>query len=221
MDGFTYAHADTGRPEKPSVTAAFNKIEIPEEIRKLQEECRKREIPVADDETLGFLLTEIFASDAKNILEIGTAAGISDILILTLKKDARITTMEINPGFMSEAKANFAAFGVEDRVTALEGDAGKIMKELSGPYDFVFLDGPKVQYVKYLEDVKRLLLTGGVIFADDVLFNGYVTGEVETPPKRRSIVGHIKKYIEAVTGDSGLYTTIVNIGDGVALSVKK
>ncbi|MCD8205925.1 MAG: O-methyltransferase [Clostridia bacterium] len=217
---FTYAHRDTGKAERPSVTAAFNKVKLPDEISALRAEARKREIPTADDETLNFLLFEILSSGAENVLEIGCGVGISAAAILDAAPKVKVTTIEKDADFLKEAGENFAALGLKDRVRLLEGDAGEILKGILGPFDFVFLDGPKVQYLRYLPDIKRLLPAGGVLFADDVLMYGYVTGERETPRKRQSIVGHIKEYIDAVTGDPGLHTTIVNIGNGVALSVK-
>ena len=100
------------------------------------------------------------------------------------------------------------------------GDAGEEIEKLEGGYDFIFLDCAKVQYVKYLPRLKTLLKKGGVLAADDVLLFGYVTGEEETPKKRRMLVEHVKEYIAAATGDEELTTTVINVGNGVALSVK-
>ncbi len=111
--------------------------------------------------------------------------------------------------------------GVSDRVTLICGDAGEVINKLDGKYDFIFLDCAKVQYVKYLPRLKTLLRSGGVLLADDVLLFGFVTGEQPVPPKRRMLVEHIKEYISAVTSDPELTTTVLDIGNGVALSVKK
>ena len=110
--------------------------------------------------------------------------------------------------------------GLAERVTAVLGDAGEVIKDLKEEYDFIFLDCAKVQYIKYLPILKNLLKTGGVIVADDVLLFGYVTGEEQVPKKRKMLVEHIKEYIYAVTHDSELQTTVLDIGDGVAVSVK-
>ena len=127
--------------------------------------------------------------------------------------------MELEEERYLEAKQNFSDFGLTDRVTAYLGDAGEILTMMDGEYDFVFLDGPKAQYEKYLFDLKRIMKKGGILFADDVLLYGWVSGEEETPQKRHSIVDKIRSYLEVVTDDPDFITSVLNVGDGVALSV--
>ena len=110
-------------------------------------------------------------------------------------------------------------FGVADRATRLLGDSLEVLKNINEKYDFVFLDGPKAQYEKYLFDIKRLLRRGGTLFSDDVLLYGWVSGEEETPQKRRSIVEKIRSYLQVITADKDFHTSVLNVGDGVALSV--
>ena len=90
---------------------------------------------------------------------------------------------------------------------------------MDGQFDFVFLDGPKAQYEKYLFDIKRLLRRGGTLFSDDVLLYGWVSGEEPTPQKRHSIVDKIRAYLDTLTNDKDFITSVLNVGDGVALSV--
>ena len=132
---------------------------------------------------------------------------------------AKITTIELEEERYLEAKQNFTELQISDRITAHLGDAGEILAMMDGRFDFVFMDGPKAQYEKYLFDVKRLLKKGGILFADDVLLFGWVSGEEETPQKRHSIVDKLKSYLQIVTTDKELLTSVLNVGDGVALSV--
>ena len=155
------------------------------------------------------------------ILEIGTAVGLSSVAMLLACPNAKLTTMELEEERYVEAKANFAHFGVTERVTAHLGDAGEILAMMDGEFDFVFLDGPKAQYEKYLFDLKRLMKKGGVLFADDVLLYGWVSGVEPTPQKRHSIVDKIRSYLDVVTKDKDFITSVLDIGDGVALSVYK
>jgi predicted O-methyltransferase YrrM len=90
---------------------------------------------------------------------------------------------------------------------------------MDGQFDFVFLDGPKAQYEKYLFDLKRLMKKGAVLFSDDVLLYGWVSGEEPTPQKRQSIVDKIRSYLDVITNDTDFITSVLNVGDGVALSV--
>ena len=220
MDNFNYAHNDTSRGERKTYTADFNRPSLSEEIKRLRENAFVRRVPTAGDETIKFLKTLLSAVKPENILELGTAVGISGCVMLDVCGRARLTTVERNEDFYTEAKRNFSSLGFDNRVKVPPGVALAINHGLAGGFDFIFLDCAKAQYVKYLPRLKRLLKRGGTLIADDILLFGYVTGEEAIPPKRKMLVEHIKEYITAVTNDSGLQTTIINIGNGVALSVK-
>ena len=200
-------------------TASLVQLHIDERIKEKRAAALSRGIPVADDETLNFLLLTLAAVKPMRILEIGTAVGLSSVAMLYACKNARLTTIELEEERYVEAKANFVEFGVAERVTAYLGDAGEILAMMDGQYDFVFLDGPKAQYEKYLFDLKRLMKKGGVLFADDVLLYGWVNGAEPTPQKRHSIVDKIRSYLKTVTSDKEWITSVLDIGDGVALSV--
>lgn len=218
---FDYAHGDTSRPERESRTLKLNICKLPQSVESIRAAAFARQIPISSDETLAFLNICVEMAKPKNILEIGTAVGVSGICMLEHCAGAHLTTIEINPDFAAEAKNNFAASKLSDRVTLICDDAQNVLPTLpSDGFDFIFLDGAKVQYIKYLPELKRTLCASGCIFADDVLLYGWVNGEVETPKKRRTLVAHIREYIEAVTHDDGLYTSVVDVGDGVALSIK-
>ena len=200
-------------------TASLVQLNIDERIASRRADALARGIPVADAETLNFLLVALLMKEPKRILEIGTAVGLSGVAMLNACPQARLTTIELEEERYLEAKENFARFGVAERVTAYLGDAGEILAMMDGEYDFVFLDGPKAQYEKYLFDLKRIMKTGAVLFADDVLLYGWVNGKEPTPQKRRSIVEKIRSYLDTIVQDKDFTTSIVDIGDGVALSV--
>ena len=202
-------------------TASLVKLNIDTEIAARRKDALSRGIPVADDETLNFLLLTLEMSKPQRILEIGTAVGLSSVAMLLACPNAKLTTMELEEERYVEAKANFAHFGVTERVTAHLGDAGEILAMMDGEFDFVFLDGPKAQYEKYLFDLKRLMKKGAVLFAADVLLYGWVSGEEPTPQKRHSIVDKIRSYLHTITSDEDFITSVLNVGDGVALSVYK
>ena len=202
-------------------TASLVQLHIDEALQNKRKQALEREIPVADDETLQFLLLTLAMTKPLRILEIGTAVGLSGVAMLQACPLARLTTIELEEERHLEAKRNFAEFGVSNRVNALLGDAGEILSMMDGQYDFVFLDGPKAQYEKYLFDLKRLMKQGATLFADDVLLFGWVSGEEPTPQKRRSIVEKIRSYLSGITADTDFITSVLNVGDGVALSVYK
>lgn len=217
---FDYAHRDTSTPERVSRTAGLNKLRIPEEIAHLRKYAHEREVPTASDETLNFLLTLALAKNAKNILEVGCAEGLTSLALLNILPDANLTGIERDEGFIYGFKAHLGAY--VGRYTLFEGDAADICVTLPDEaYDFIFLDCAKVQYIKLLPELKRILKKNGVLVADDVLMYGWVNGEVETPKKRKMLVEHIREYIEAVTSDEELQTSILDVGNGIAMSVKK
>ncbi len=216
-----FPHYDTSVPERRTLTYSLNKLPLSPFMKSIRDDARKRGIPLSDDETIKFLQTELILKGAKNILEIGTAVGYSALCMLSVCPNAHITTIEIRHEFAFEAKDNFLKAGAEQNIALLLGDAIDILPNLKDKYDFIFLDGPKVQYIKYLPFLKEILLKGGVIFADDILFNGYVLEETPVPKKRKMLVEHIREYIDEVLKDNDFKTIVLDIGNGVALSVKK
>lgn len=217
---FDYAHRDTSGGERQTPTAKLNIPALDGQIKELRESAFEREIPTSDDETLCVLLTLVKAIKPRSILELGTATGISGIAMLKACPEAKLTTVEKNGEFYSEAIKNFKNAGVENRVNAILGDAGEeILKLERGSFDLIFLDCAKVQYIKYLPTLKGLLKEGATLIADDILLFGYITGEAEVPKKRKMLVEHIKEYIAAVQADKDFTTSILNIGNGLAVSV--
>ena len=195
---YGYAHFNTKSGERQTPTAQFNKPKIDGRIARLRESAFSREIPVSDDETLLFLQTVTAALNPENILELGTATGVSGAVMLQTCQHAKLTTVERDESFYNEALTNFKDLSLESRVTPILGDAGEVIDKLEErSFDLIFLDCAKVQYVKYLPRLKKLLKRGGTLIADDVLLFGYVTGEVPIPPKRAALVGHIKEYLTA------------------------
>lgn len=219
-NAYDFAHNDTSAPERESRTYALNRFCFPAQAVNIRAGAFARGIPVSSDETLAFLCICVSMAKPKRILEIGTAVGVSGICMLNSCPEAHLTTIEINAGFAAEAEVNFAAAHMRDRASVLVGDAAELLPSLSDGYDFIFLDGAKAQYIKYLPQLKRLLNKGGTLFSDDVLLYGWVNGERPAPQKRHMLVEHIREYIAAVTGDTELTTQIIDVGNGVAISIK-
>ena len=183
----------------------------------LREEAKKGRDPTCADETLSYILALAERTDAKNFLEIGAAEGLTSIALL-LSGVERATAIEKDLARASKARKNFSRFGLASRATLLEGDAGEILPLLQGPFDLIFLDGPKAQYLKYLPDCKRLLKRGGYLLSDDVLLFGWVRGE--PPKKRHMLVEHIREYLSRLQSDPDFQTEIAELGEGLAISKK-
>ena len=175
--------------------------------------------PTAADETLALLCDLVQKSRPERVLEIGAGEGLTSIALL-LSGAARLTAIECDAERARRARENFAHFGLADRVTLIEDDAGRVLPALEedGAYGLIFLDGPKAQYRRYFADCKRLLKRGGVLVSDDILLFGYVTGE--PPKKRKMLAEHIREYIAMLQSDPAFETEILPFGEGVAVSRK-
>lgn len=190
-------------------------------IEKMRQELKDRRDPVCPDEVLQYLLLTVREVVPSQILEIGTAEGLSGAAMLFEAPKARLTTVEIDEDRHKKAKENFQEFGLSGRARCVLGDAADVLPALEGPFDLIFLDGPKAQYVHYLPDLKRLLRGGGVLIADDVLLYGWVDGRSPVPPKRHSLIDRICDYLKAVSADEDFITSVLALGEGVAVSVKR
>ena len=190
-------------------------------LQELRELAKTGLDPAAPDETLNFLLALARLKCPHRILEIGAAEGLTSIALLSECPAARATAIEQDEARYAAAKENFARFGVAERASLVLGDAADVLPSLEGQFELIFLDGQKAQYIHYLPVLKRLLPPRGVLFADDVLLYGWVDGRVPVPQKRRSIVLRIREYLNAVSADADFITSILRVGEGVALSVKR
>ncbi len=190
-----------------------------EQLNALRERAKEGRDPTAADETLALLCDLVQKLQPERVLEIGAGEGLTSIALL-LSGAARLTAIECDAERARRARENFAHFGLADRVTLIEDDAGRVLPALEedGAYGLIFLDGPKAQYRRYFADCKRLLKSGGVLVSDDILLFGYVTGE--PPKKRRMLAEHIREYIAMVQSDPAFETEILPFGEGVAVSRK-
>ena len=194
---------------------------IPKEFIEMQDEYRKAGFPTILTDGLTELLLMLSLKNPKTLLELGTSTGCSSIAMLKTLKDLKIVTVEKFPEIQAQALQNFKTFGVSDRVESLVGDSVEVVKGLTQKFDFIFLDCNKSAYVKLLPMLKNLLNDGGVIFADNVLFRGYVAGEKECPKQYRSLVRNLNDYNQLVANDKDMLTCFFDVGDGISVSVKK
>jgi predicted O-methyltransferase YrrM len=179
-------------------------------------------VPVIPHETVVFLQFLLKQKQPKSVLEIGTAIGFSASLMAeSLGKEAKITTIDRFPVMIEKAKANFEKLGLADQVTLLEGDAADILSTLEGPYDFIFMDSAKSKYIAFLPECLRLLSDDGVLMVDDIFQAGTVLQPIEDiPRKNRAIHRHLNEFLEVVTTSPEPTSTLLPLGDGVALITK-
>ena len=191
-------------------------------LDRVETEARREDVPIIRKETSAFLKMLVAAKRPERILEVGTAVGYSALLMCrVMPENCRITTIEKFPPRIAAAKANVREAGEEERISLLEGDAGEILKGLTGPYDFIFMDAAKGQYIHWLPEILRLLPEGGILLSDNVLQDGDVIQSRFAVERRdRTIHKRMRDYLFALTHDSRLQTSVVPVGDGAAVSVK-
>jgi len=204
-----------------SLTLKNAKLNIDEKLIKLRDGYRENGVPTILTDGLNELMLFVAAKKPEKILELGTATGCSGIAMLEACETSNLTTVEKLEESFIQAKKNFAEFGMEKRVVQYLGDAEEVVNELEGKFDFVFLDCNKSKYKVLLPKLKELLKKGGILFADNVLFRGYISGEVPAPHKYHSIKNNMRLFLDMITEDKDFITTVLDIGDGVSVSLKK
>ena len=189
----------------------------------IEKEAIEDQVPIIRKEMGNLLKVLLKLKQPKSILEVGTAVGYSSILMSeNMPVDCKIVTIENYDKRIPVAKNNFKRAGKEDVITLIEGDALEVLKTLEGPYDFIFMDAAKGQYINYLPDVKRVLRKGGLLISDNILQEGeIVESRYAVTRRNRTIHTRIREYVYELTHSEDFVTSIVPIGDGITLSVKQ
>lgn len=200
---------------------SFDKGNIPI-LDQIEQEALQGGEPIIRRQTQGLLRFLLALHRPMSILEVGCAVGFSALLMSEYAPaGCQITTIEKVERRIAAAKANFKRAGRETAVTLLEGEAADLLKELAGPYDMIFMDAAKGQYLHFLPDVLRLLAPGGLLVSDNVLQDGDILESRFAVERRdRTIHGRMREYLFALTHNEALTTTILPVGDGVTLSVR-
>ena len=196
------------------------KNDLYERLLELREQAKSVGEPVLRDKSFELLLKTVEKKQPLKLLEIGVNRGLSGIGMLLSSPKATLAGIEIDEDKIKIAKGNYAEFGVRDRAKIFYGDASEIIPVLTGEYDFIFLDGPKGHYYEYLPNLLAVLSKGGILFADNVLFRGYVGGKVKTPHKFNTTKNSMERFLKAITTDNNLKTQIYEIEDGVSITEK-
>ncbi len=191
-----------------------------EKVKRLREQAKIQGEPILRDKSFEILLEKIKEKQPQRILEIGVNLGLSSIAMLLTSKSSHLTGIEIDEEKIKLAKANYKEFGVLERAKIFQGDASEIIPVLTGEYDFIFLDGPKGHYFEYLPHLLSVLKSGGILFADNVLFRGYVGGKVKTPHKFNTTKNSMERFLSSITENEDLNTEIIDIEDGLSITEK-
>ena len=189
-----------------------------QELDKIKNRALEEHIPIIMDDTLQTIRTYLENKKVDRFLEIGTAVGYSAICFTEfLSNNGRIDTIERDKERVEEAKINIKNMNLENTIRIYEGDALEILPELNEKYDVIFIDAAKGKYPFFLNQSLRLINQDGIIFADNILYKGYVMSDYNKH-KQRTAVRNLREYIKEVSENPNLKTEILEVGDGLAVS---
>ncbi len=197
-------------------------IETDTLLKSMREYAEKYYIPIIRPETERILCSLILERKPLRVLELGSAIGYSSISISRFLPDGgAVITVERDGERADMARDNISKANLSDRIRLIEDDALTLLRSMDRPVDFIFLDADKSHYIDYYEDCLRLLNSGGVIFADNVLFGGRVEKPGEAERKHRTIVNNLRLFIETVNSDPRVESCLDKTEDGIMIITKK
>lgn len=190
----------------------------------LEKQAEINNVPIMDPIGINYIMQLIRLNKPKRILEIGTAIGYSALRMLDAYPGTSIVTIERDEKRYHQAIENITRLQKQDQINIIFGDAIEEINKLGSKeslFDFIFIDAAKGQYKRFFEIAETLLEEGGLIISDNVLFRGYIANPDIAPRKYKKIVEKLRAYNEFLAQHPDFITTIVPIGDGVSISLKK
>ena len=192
-------------------------------LDQIEREATADYVPIIRKEMQSFLKFLLAMKKPARILEVGTAVGFSAILMAEYDPvPCQIITIENYEKRIPIARENFKRAGKEAQITLLEGDAGEVLKTLEGPYDFIFMDAAKGQYIHFLPESLRLLARDAVLVSDNVLQDGdVIESRFAVTRRNRTIHKRMREYLYTLTHSEELVTAVLPVGDGITLSTRR
>lgn len=189
----------------------------------IEKEAIDSYVPIIRKEMQTFLKVLLAMRKPARILEVGTAVGFSAILMAEYNPiKAQITTIENYDKRIPIARENFRRAGKDEQITLLEGDATEVLKTLDEPYDFIFMDAAKGQYIHFMPDILRLLAKDGVLVSDNVLQDGdIIESRYVVTRRNRTIHKRMREYLYELTHHEELVTAVLPVGDGITVSTRR
>jgi len=192
-------------------------------LDQIEREATADYVPIIRKEMQSFLKFLLAMKKPARILEVGTAVGFSAILMAEYDPvPCQITTIENYEKRIPIARENFKRAGKEAQIALLEGDAAEVLKTLEGPYDFIFMDAAKGQYIHFLPEILRILEKDGVLVSDNVLQDGdVIESRFAVTRRNRTIHKRMREYLYTLTHSEELVTAVLPVGDGITLSTRR
>lgn len=191
-------------------------------LMELEEYANKEHIPIVQKEIANFLKFVVISKRPRKILELGTAIGYSAILMnMASRGKCQITTIERDKTMIDTARKNVAKYNMQDKIEILEGDCKEVLPTLQEKYDIIFMDAGKGHYKEFFPHCMRLLDDRGIIIADNVLFRGMVANDELVERRKITIVKRMRSYLDMLSKDENLITSVIPMGDGIAITTRR
>lgn len=191
-------------------------------LKELEDFAKENSVPIIQKEAGKFLEFMINMKRPKKVLELGTAIGYSSILMAeSVEYKLSIVTIERDEKMVSLAKNNIKNYGYNDRINVIQGDCLQVLEKLDDKFDVIFMDAGKGHYNHFIHHCLRLLNNDGIIIADNVLFRGMVASDDLVKRRKITIVKRMRTYLEMVSNNEELITSVIPMGDGIAITKRR
>lgn len=190
--------------------------------KELRDYATEHRVPILRRDAAAFLRTLVTLKKPERILEVGSAIGYSAIIMSKASPESHIDTVEIDGDSVIIARQNIKKAGAEKKIRVIAGDGNEVLSALTKPYDMIFMDAAKGQYIHLYDDVMRLLNDGGLLVCDNCIFYGKVLDKPEEAPhKHRTIVANLRAFLDRLLNDERMESSLLDVGDGMAIACKK
>ncbi|MBY7143303.1 O-methyltransferase [Virgibacillus sp. NKC19-3] len=192
-------------------------------VMEMEREAKKENVPIMEPASMHFVMLLIKIMKPKRILEIGTAIGYSALRMVEAYPEVSIITIEKDNERYQKAMQYIKEQNKTENITVVYGDAFEKIEAMAAKresFDVIFIDAAKGQYKRFFELASPMLENGGLILSDNVLFRGHVIHPEEAHSRHKKMVERIQNYNIWLTKHPDFTTSIVPIGDGVAISLK-
>ena len=193
-----------------------------EKLEKLREDCLGRSLPIIHKEVGQLIKLVIRQLNARNIIEVGTNVGYSSIFMCNvMKNEGNVVTLERSEKFYEEALINIKSFGLENNIKVYLGDAVENLDIVEGTFDMAFIDAAKSYYRTFFDKCCKMMKPGGIIISDNVLYQGMIATDDLVVRRKKTLVRNMRNYLEYISNDDRFITSVLPLGDGIAVTLIK
>lgn len=191
-----------------------------DKLNKFRDYCEERNLPIIHKEVGQFIKLIINQLNAKSIIEVGTNVGFSSIFMSKAMNDeGKIVTLERSEKFYNEALKNINSFGLENNISVLFGDAVDILDNVEGNFDIAFIDAAKSYYGVFFDKCIKMMKPGGIILSDNVLYQGMIAADELVVRRKKTLVRNLRNYLKYISHDERFVTSVLPLGDGLAVTL--